>query len=81
MKLRSWGLTAACSGMTVLLGVAGCDMGSGWYRDARELKKAKQMRIRELESQGLTSEQAERQWNLELSIRQTETPPASGNAR
>jgi len=56
-------------------------MGSGWYRDARELKKAKQMRIRELESQGLTPEQAERQWNLELSIRQTETPPASGNAR
>ncbi len=81
MKLRSWGLAAAGIGMTILLGAAGCDMGSGWYRDARELKKAKQMRIRELESQGLTPEQAERQWNLELSIRQTEAPPAPDNVR
>ncbi|HIE10005.1 MAG TPA: hypothetical protein EYP62_00140 [Kiritimatiellae bacterium] len=81
MKPGKPGAAMVSAVVTVVLAAGGCDPGPGWYRDARELKRIKQRRIGELESQELTREQAERQWNLELSIRQTEAPPATDNSR
>lgn len=67
-------MIASVAAVLALL-AAGCDLGSDWYSRSRELKRVKQERIKELQAQGLSEEEAAAIWNRELSVRQTEGAP------
>ena len=76
--MRRMLMAVLAAGCLALAGT-GCGDDSGWYGQARRLKAVREKRMRELEGQGMSREQAAAAWNQELSVRQTEgAPPPEG---